>query len=294
VDLFAIIGALRRHWLVTVVVTALTIGVMAVLVFVVPRSYEAKASYILVNPPPAPTDTQIAADPSLAEINRNNPYLRFVNQATMGEVLASRVSGSSVRSSLVQQGADGDYTVAPSSDFGGSGLLLDLTGTGQSPQEAKTTLTLVTDRMKDELYAIQKVYGADDAILITALPVAEPTDAVLVVSGLARSLVGATAAGVVVLFTAISIAEARAAVRRPGGAARRAVTDEASAAGAGPEPEATERPTSAVGSSARSGGRRSRHAEDSVLEEARPHADDAPDEDRMEPSRHVSVSNHSA
>ncbi len=291
-DLFAIFGALRRHWSLTAIVVLLTVGVMAVLLFVMPRSYEAKASFILVNPPPAPTDAQIAVDPSLADINRNNPYLRFANQATMGEVLSSRVSGSTVRSSLVQQGADGDYTIAPSSDFGGSGLLLDLTGTGQSPQEAEATLALVTDRMEDELYAIQKVYGADDTLLITALPVAEPTGAVLVVSGLARSLVGAMAAGLVLLFTAISIAEARAPVRRPGDAAfGRAVTEERLTAGADPEPGVAARTTSATGPTAPSNGRHSRNREGDVAREARPRADGAVDEDRSGSSSELHVLN---
>jgi hypothetical protein len=214
VDLFAILQSLRRHWLVATAVGLLTVLAAGAILVLMPRQYEAKASYILVNPPPAPTEAEIAADPASAEINRNNPYLRFANQATMGEVLASRVSGETVRRSLIEQGADLQYRVAPSTDFGGSGLLLDLIGTGTDPAQADATLALVTQRLEDELYAMQKVYGADDSVLITALPVAEPTGATLVVSGLARSLVGVGAAGVIALFSAISIAEARRSGRR--------------------------------------------------------------------------------
>jgi hypothetical protein len=216
VDLIGIIGSLRRHWKLTCVVLTLTVLAAAWLLLFSPRQYRADASYVLVNPAPAPTDIQVEKDPSLAQVNRNNPYLRFANEGTVGQVLASRMSGNTVREVLVAQGADGGYTIAPSPS---SGQIIDITGTGTSAAEAERTLELVADRMQAELSAMQRVYGADDSALIAPLPVAEPTAGHAVISGTVRSLVGVTGVGVLVLFTAISIAEARGGERRSAHAA---------------------------------------------------------------------------
>jgi Chain length determinant protein len=218
-DLFAILQSLRRHWVILLVVSLLTVLSAAGVVLVLPRHYEAAASYVLVDPAPAPSDAEIAADPALGEVNRNNPYLRFANQATVGQVLAGRVSADAVREALRAKGADPDYRIAPSADFGGSGQVLVLVGTGTSARQADETLQLLTQRMVQELSAMQKVYGADDSATITSLPVAAPSPARAVVSGTVRTLVGIVAAGVIVLFTAITIAEARTAGRSARGAA---------------------------------------------------------------------------
>ncbi|MGY1831479.1 hypothetical protein ACI8AA_13790 [Geodermatophilus sp. SYSU D01180] len=209
-DLFAILRSIRRHWLVTALVVTLTSAAGAWLLLVMPRDYEAHASYVLVNPAPPPTDAQIERDPSLAAVNRNNPYLRFANEGTVGQVLSARMSGGTVRDALVAQGADADYTIGPSPT---SAQIVDIVGTGTSSAEAEQTLALVSERMEAELVALQRVYGADDSALITPLAVADPTPGSVVLSGTIRSLVGVVGAGVILLFAAISIAEGRAALR---------------------------------------------------------------------------------
>ncbi|SHF74391.1 hypothetical protein [Geodermatophilus nigrescens] len=210
-DIFAILRSIRRHWLVTALVVVLTGVASAWLLLVMPRDYEARASFVLVNPAPAPSDAQIERDPTLAGINRNNPYLRFANEGTVGQVLSARVGGGTVREALVAQGADAGYTIGPSPT---SAQIVDLVGTGSSAAEAETTLALVSARMEAELVALQKVYDADESALIKPLPVAEPTPGHVVVSGTIRSLVGIVGAGVILLFAAISIAEGRSALRR--------------------------------------------------------------------------------
>jgi capsular polysaccharide biosynthesis protein len=206
-DIFAILRSLRRHWVITLVVAALTVGGSLSLLLVMPRNYESSASYVLVNPDSGPTQDEIAADPSLA-VNRNNPYLRFSNPSTVGQVLSGRVSAANVREELTAKGAGEDYRIAPSPEFGGSGQVLDLVGTGTSPQQAEETLRLVADRMVTELTDMQAVYGADPSTFINVLPVAAPTKAKLVLSGTVRAMVGFAVAGVLLLFSAISVAEA--------------------------------------------------------------------------------------
>ncbi|MGX5653815.1 Wzz/FepE/Etk N-terminal domain-containing protein [Geodermatophilus nigrescens] len=215
-DLYAILQSLRRHWVLTVGIAVATAVAIGGVLFLMPRDYEATASYVLVNPDPGPSGSEVPTDPGWTDVNRNNPYLRFANQATVSQVLAARVSGDSVRESLIAAGADSGYSIAPSVDFGGSGYIIDIVGTGSSSEEALRTLEVVVQRMQDELRAMQRIFNADDSALITALPVAEPTGARLIVSGTIRSLVGIGGAGVIALFAAISIAEARAsAPKRP-------------------------------------------------------------------------------
>ena len=209
-DLFAILRSIRRHWLITTLVVAFTGAACAWVIVVMPRDYQAQASYVLVNPAPTPSDMEIELKPSLAGINRNNPYLRFANEGTVGQVLSARMTGGTVRDALVGRGADPGYTIAPSPT---SAQIIDIVGTGSSAAEAERTLALVSERMQAELEALQRVYGADSSALITPLPVAEPTGGYAVVSGTIRSLVGVLGAGVIVLFAAISIAEGRAALR---------------------------------------------------------------------------------
>lgn len=242
-DLFAILSSLRRHRIVTVFVLGATlVGAVALLAFM-PRDYRATASYVLVNPLPPPTDEAIAANPSLAQGNRDNPYLRFTSEATVGQVLAGRVNSGAVREALAAQGANPAYELAPSPS---SAQIIDVAGTGTSAAEAETTLRLVSERMVQELYDAQTVNGADDAALINALPVAEPTPASVVLSGTVRSLVGVVGAGVVVLFVTISLAEARDVRRREleAGAEPAEGTSGAGAGAAGPLPGtgAPERP----------------------------------------------------
>lgn len=206
-DLLALFATLRRHKLIVLVVMLLTLGADAYIAFGIPPEYESKAQYVLINPPPPPTDAQIERDPKLAALNTNNPFLRLPNPSVVVDVVAQRVSGDDVRRSLVEQGADEEYLVTPTNAIG-AGTVLDITGTGHSAEQATRTLTLVAARMNDELREMQKVDGADDRYLIQALPINPPTDPVRKVTSTMRSLIGVTGAGVVLLFALLSIAEA--------------------------------------------------------------------------------------
>ncbi|SCF25617.1 Capsular polysaccharide biosynthesis protein [Micromonospora viridifaciens] len=206
-DLLALLTALRRHKLVVLVVTLLILGADAYIAFGIPPQYESRAQFVLINPPAPPSDAQIERDPRLAKLNTNNPILRLPSLSVVVDVVTQRMYGDDVRRSLVRQGADENYVVEPTNALG-SGTVLGITGTGSSPEEASRTLTLVSERMQDELRAMQKVDGADDHYLIQALSINPPTEPVRKVTSTVRSLIGATAAGAVLLFAALSIAEA--------------------------------------------------------------------------------------
>lgn len=212
-DLLALVNTLRRHKLIVLLVVLIAAGGNAYVAFGVPAQYESQAQFVLIAPPAPPSDAAIDRNPELAKINTNNPYLRLPNPVVVVEVLAQRVSGDAIRRELISQGADRNYTIS-STDAIGSGLVISILGTGTSAEAAGRTLELVAARMQVELRAMQKVDGADDRYLFQALPINPPTDPIRKVTGTFRSLIAVSAACVVLLFAAISIADA-VGPRRP-------------------------------------------------------------------------------
>jgi capsular polysaccharide biosynthesis protein len=212
-DLLNLFSTLRRHKIIVSVTLALIVAGCAYVVLGIPPQYQSQVQYVLIEPPPLPTDDQLKADPSLTKLNTNNPYLRLPNPSIVVDVLAQRVSADGVRNELIGQGADKDYTIA-STDEIGSGLVIQVVGTGRSSSGSTRTLNLVVTRMKAELHDMQTVDGASDRYLFQPLPVSPPTPPTRKVTGTMRSLIAVGAAGIVLLFAAISLAEAVAPRRR--------------------------------------------------------------------------------
>lgn len=211
-DLLALFSSLRRHKLIVLIILLLTVAGDIFIVFGIPAVYESHAQYVLISPPPLPTDSEIQRDPKLARLNTNNPYLRLPNPSVVVAVLAERVGGDNVREQLKAQGADPNYNIAATNAIG-SGVVILITGTGPSPKEASKTLTMVADRMNSELHDMQTVEGADDRFLFRALSVNPPSDPILKATGPLRSVIAVTAAGLVLMFALISIADAVGARR---------------------------------------------------------------------------------
>jgi hypothetical protein len=206
-DLLAIFSSLRRHKIIMLIVLLLALGGDLFIAFGIPPVYESQAQYVLISPPPLPSDTQIEKNPSLGKLNTNNPYLRLPSPSVVVAVLAERVSGDNVRAQLKAAGADKNYTIGATNAIG-SGVVIVINGTGQSTGQTNKTLELVAARMKSELHDMQTINGADDRYLYQALPINPPTTPLRKVTGPLRSLIAVTAAGVVLLFALISIAEA--------------------------------------------------------------------------------------
>ncbi|GAA5183021.1 hypothetical protein GCM10023322_21280 [Rugosimonospora acidiphila] len=206
-DLLNLFSTLRRHMVIVSVILALIVVGCAYVVFGIPPQYQSQVQYVLIEPPPAATPDQIKDDPALGKLNPNNPYTRLPNPSIVVDVLSQRVSADGVRDDLIKQGADRDYTMAATPELG-SGLVIEIIGTGHSPAGSTKTLDLVVARMKTELHDMQTVDGASDRYLFQALPVSPPTPPVRKVTGTMRSLIAVGAAGIVLMFAAISLAEA--------------------------------------------------------------------------------------
>jgi hypothetical protein len=214
VDLLLIARKIWRYKLATLPVIVLTLCGAVYAVAVKDPVYEAKSSYVLINPPAPPTAEEIARDPALGRVNADNPYTRFADQSVVVQVLTGALSSESARRALEDQGADSRYTVAPSSELGYSSPIVQITGVGATPRNAVHTAEVVGDALKRELDRMQAVRGVDPKYEIKTHAVEPPAGAELRASGQARTLVAVLALGAVLLFMVVSVADAVTNMRR--------------------------------------------------------------------------------
>jgi len=218
-NLLLIFRKIWRYKLATLPILAFVLALAVYVVAVKPPTYEAGATYMLVNPPNPPTDAQIAANPALGRINADNPYLRVTGQNVVAQVLASRLDSDDARRSLAKQGADPTYVAAPSIEYGFGAPILEITGTGPTAKDAVTTANLVGNAASRELDRLQKARGVHERYRITMETVVPADQAMLKASGKLRALVGVLALGTILMFIVISVLDALSALRaeRAGG-----------------------------------------------------------------------------
>jgi hypothetical protein len=213
-SLLLILTKIWKYKLVTLPIMACALAGSYYVVAVTAPTYEASATYILVNPPPLPTDAQIARNPALGRIKGDNPYLRFADQAVLAQLLARRLTSDENRLSLTKQGADPNYLAAPSAEFGFSAPILQITGTGTSAAAAITTANLVGEALTRELDSMQRIRGVDKHYRITTEAAVPARDAKLKPSGKLRSLVAVLVLSTILLFVAVSVLDAVSALRQ--------------------------------------------------------------------------------
>lgn len=205
-DLFSTLGSIWRHKLVTIPVILLTVlGVFYVLA-IKPPVYEASSSFMLVNPPNPPTAAQIAADPALAKINTNNPYVNFGDLTYVADALINLSTSDTAQQALIQAGAHRGYQIALSSDYG-SPPIIEITGVGSSAQEAIRSTNLVTSLAKVDLYQMQKEQHVKPLYMINPVQLVTPVTAHLTQSGKLRTVAAVFGLGILVLFLAISVVD---------------------------------------------------------------------------------------
>ena len=212
-DLLSIVRKVWHYRVLTVPVMVLTFLGAAYVVAVKDPVYEASSSYILINPPPPPTEQEIARDPTLRDINADNPFTRFTDQSVVVQVLASSLNTESARDAMVEAGADRRYTVERSSEFGYSSPIVQITGRGDTSESATRTAELVGDAVTDELARLQEARGVADDFMIKTQQVDAPDGAELRATGQLRVLVGILALGTFALFVVVSVADAVTALR---------------------------------------------------------------------------------
>jgi hypothetical protein len=114
---------------------------------------------------------------------------------------------------LYKQGADPRYTIAPSSNFGFSAPIVQITAFGATPAIAIKTADVVGQAMTRELDGMQQQHGTAPRYRIEAQEVAAAHDARLKASGKLRSLVAVMVLGGIILFVVVSVADAVSTIR---------------------------------------------------------------------------------
>jgi hypothetical protein len=167
-----------------------------------PREYEATLSYAVANPQ-VPTDDELRADPALKELNADNPYLRSSDPNLVASVVMTRLNSPETADAMEKKGLSTDYQAAPGA--GGSGLVVSITATGDTPDQSLATLAELGTLFDQNLQEIQKVNGADDRYLFTSILVASPDRATEKLSSRLRTVIIVGVCGVVLIFAAISL-----------------------------------------------------------------------------------------
>jgi hypothetical protein len=207
-DLVAMAQTVRRYKFATLPVILLT-GVLAFYVmFLTTPEYVATGSYILVAPPPAPTQEQIARDPALGKVNANNPLVSYGNLQVVGLIVSQEMSSPSVEDRLLREGVDPMSSVANDTIYANAPLL-DITGVGTTAAAAARSGMLEGQELVKLLNDIQAREGVSPGYRITASPLVLPEQASLKTSSKLRDLIMVMVVGIILLFVVVSVGKAR-------------------------------------------------------------------------------------
>jgi hypothetical protein len=195
---------LRTLWgqrVLAVPVVVLTCLAALVVLFYGPRTYQSTATFVLINPK-VPTDEELDKKPALARLNSDNPYLRSSDDALAAQVVVSTLTSDTVAEQLSAAGLGPEYTVERSAT---NSMLVIVTGNGSNPESSLATTHWLSARLLATLRQIQKVNGADDLYLFTALPVDVSSNAKEKVSSRLRTLILVLVGGSILLFGVVSL-----------------------------------------------------------------------------------------
>ena len=187
-NLFAIGESLWRHKRATIPVILLTVIGMFYAIAIRPPTYEASASILLTNPPAPPTAAQIAADPSLAHVNADNPFVDLGNLVFVADALIEVVTSPAAQQALVQAGASRQYQVALDVSAE-SPPAIDVTGVASNAQAAIQSAQLVAKAVSQDLYRMQAGKHVDTKYMISSTEYVQPTSATTSSSGKLRTTI---------------------------------------------------------------------------------------------------------
>lgn len=214
-DPISVLKTLWRHKWAALPVALLTIFACVYVMFIGQRSYEATMTYALLSPK-TPTEAELRAQPELAAVNGDNPYLRSGDRALLAQVLITKLGAQETAEQLANLGLGAEYTVGQSLSSG-SGMLLEISASGSSPAQAVDTATELGKRLDTTLREVQTINGADDSYLYSALTIDGPGQASEIFSSRLRTLIIVAVAGALLLFVSVSVARSveLARARRP-------------------------------------------------------------------------------
>jgi hypothetical protein len=205
-DMFSIFGSIWKFKKAVLPVIAITLVAVAYILVIKPPTYESKAAILLTAPPAAPTTAQIAADPGLARVNSNNPYVSLGNLVLVADVVIEVVQSPAAKNEIVAAGADPAYEIALDVSFE-SPPAIDVTGEGTNAESAIRSAQVVASQVIKDLRQMQQSQGVNSKYMIQAIEYVQPTAATSSSSSKLRSLIGIIAFGAILLLVAVSIAQ---------------------------------------------------------------------------------------
>lgn len=214
-DPISVLKTLWRHKWAALPMALLTLIACIYVMFFAQRTYEATMTYALLSPK-TPTEAEFRAQPELAAINGDNPYLRSGDRALLAQVLITKLGAQETAEQLKNLGLGAEYTVGQSLSSG-SGMLLEIAASGDSPAQAVDTATELGKRLDTTLHEVQTIKGADDSYLYSALAIDGPGEASEIFASRLRTLIIVAVAGALLLFVSVSVARSveLARARRP-------------------------------------------------------------------------------
>lgn len=201
-DPLAVVRTIWRMKWFAVPAILITIAVAAAVYFYGPRTYESTISYALVNPK-IPTEAQLEADPGLADLNADNPYLRSSDPNLVANVVITRLNAPGTADYLKQMGLGTEFLANPG--VGGGGLIVSITASGDTEAQSLATIHELGTLFEGNLHDIQTINGADERYLFTSIVVAEPDRATEKLSSRIRTVIMVALGGVILIFGSISL-----------------------------------------------------------------------------------------
>ncbi|MCU1569004.1 MAG: hypothetical protein JWQ56_3941 [Pseudarthrobacter sp.] len=217
-DSFSVVRTLLQFKWVSLTVLLLTISASLYVLVFAHQTYRSNMTFALITPK-TPTAADLQAKPELARLNADNPYLRSPDSALLSQVLKTKLSTKEIRSQLQSDGLSGDYTISqpvrdPSQASWGPGMLMLVTASATSPEEATRSAEALGEKLTITLRDMQKISGADDVYLASALSVGGSPQAEKDDSDKLRGLLAVLIGGGVLLFGSVSLARQARLYRR--------------------------------------------------------------------------------
>jgi capsular polysaccharide biosynthesis protein len=203
-DPLSLMKVLWRHRWLALPAVLIVILLAGYVLFFGPRVYESSATYVVVNPN-TPSASEMERNKRLAKLNSDNPYLRASEPGLIVKVLVARMSAQSTQLDMEAAGLSTEYTVAPSAQ---STMTVVISAFANTPERAVATRQWLLNDLGEQLHDLQKVNGANDRYLFTALPVDVAREPVEKVSSRLRSLIVTLGAGAILVMGVVAVAAA--------------------------------------------------------------------------------------
>jgi hypothetical protein len=203
-DPLSLMKVLWKHRWLSLPAVMLVLMMAGYVLFFGPRTYESSATYVVVDPN-MPSEREMDRDKRLAKLNSDNPYIRGPESGLIVKVLVAKMSAASTQLDMEAAGLSTDYSVAQSAQ---STMTVVISGFADTPEGAVATRQWLLDDLGRQLHHLQKVNGADDRYLFTALPVDVAREPVEKVSSRLRLLIVTLGAGAILVMGVVSVAAA--------------------------------------------------------------------------------------